>query len=459
RRGPARRVNHDEVNIDELRAENAELRGEPQKSQRALRQAERLAQRSQAHSVQSKRAMLRTFGELERRVEELGAAKEAAEGAVAAKSRFLATMSHELRTPLNGMLGSADLLLSTRLQPDQREVAELLQRSGLALLSIVNDVLDFSRLEADRMPIERVAFNLERCVRDVVELQRHVAVEKQIELRTAFADGLPVSVLGDPGRLRQVLMNLVTNALKFTAEGFVEVRVTAGAGDAEVAFAVVDTGIGISQEAQANLFEAFSQADASTTRRFGGTGLGLAVSKRLVTLMGGEIRLESAPAAGSTFTFSCLLPAAAVEDTPVDAGPPAGVGGEPLSCECRRVLVVDDNPSNRLLVVRMLQRIGCESDVAVDGVEAVTFASSREYDLVLMDCSMPVMDGFDATLAIRALPGDRGLVPIVALTANSMPEDEARCREVGMNDYLTKPVRLAELVAAIERVTRLAAVG
>ncbi|MCA8950535.1 MAG: response regulator [Planctomycetes bacterium] len=437
---------------DELRAEIDRLQAELRRARREQAHTEQVARRSESLSLQSKRAMLRTYKELEQRLDELRGAKRAAEDSASMKARFLATMSHELRTPLNGMVGSAELLLGSGLNDEQAELVRLLQRSGQSLLAIVNDVLDYSRLEANGMPIECIPFRLEQCIGDVVELQRQVARDKGIELRTTWHPGVPAVVHGDPGRLRQVLMNLLTNAIKFTTQGRVEIGIRAGATPDEIAFAVSDTGIGIRKEVLPQLFEAFTQADASTARRFGGSGLGLAVCRRLVELMGGTIAAESVFGEGSTFTFTARLRAGQAHELREEIRPISD--SRPEAIMRGRVLVVDDSESNRFILARMLARLGFECDEAVDGVDAAARAAGNDYRIVFMDCSMPVMDGFDATCVIRSMPGARGNVPIVALTAYSLPEDRARCEEVGMNDCLTKPLRLADLEVAVERLLR-----
>ena len=388
----------------------------------------------------------RANGELQAQVLELRAAKAAAEQAVQAKGRFLAMMSHELRTPLNGMIGSADLLLAADLAPAQAEVARLLQRCTTSLREIVDDVLDWSRIEAGSMPLDRVPFAVAECVREVVDLQRAVADAKGVELRFAVDSQVPRHVVGDPGRLRQVLLNLVHNALKFTARGRVEVRVEPGVDGARHRFSVRDTGIGIASDCIDRLFDVFVQQDASTTRRFGGSGLGLAITKRLVTLMGGDISVVSAPGQGATFAFTCLLPAATPDDH--DDGPAATTVQASEVCRADlgspRVLVVDDHDANRLLLRRMLERLGCTVQEAGDGVEGVRRVAEGCFDVVLMDCGMPRMDGYEATRAVRGL-GVRGAVPIVALTGHALPEDRLRCLAAGMDGYLAKPVRLTEL--------------
>lgn len=421
------------------------MRAELDRTRSALRDARDEARRAEVLAAQYEREQSRRLGELERRIDELHASRQESQAAADTKARLLATMSHELRTPLNGMVGSAELLLGSELDSEQRQLVELLQRSSNALLSIVNDLLDYSRLEADRMPLERTPFRLEPCVEDVIELQRTVADEKGLELRATWHAGVPSVVLGDAGRLRQVLMNLVTNALKFTAHGRVEIEIQS-AGSGLLEFAVRDTGIGIQPTDQLELFDEFRQATATTVRDYGGSGLGLAVCKRLVALMGGTIAVESTFGEGSTFTFTAELPSAEGA-APTPTSSPETRSSRPGNRG--RVLIVDDNRSNRYVLARMLARLGFECDEAIDGVDAAARVSGQDYRVVFMDCDMPVMNGMDATQVIRSLPEPRCSVPIVALTAYSLPADKERCEAVGMDAYLGKPVALAELAATL----------
>lgn len=391
--------------------------------------------------------MMSAEEELQRSVAELRREKVCAEEGSKARDRFLATMSHELRTPMHGIIGSADLLLGTELNAEQIEIVQLLRRSGSSLLTIVNDILDYSRIEAGMMPIEAIPLRLADCVREVIDLQASVATTDAVGLRWQIDPALPAVVSGDPGRLRQVLNNLVNNAVKFTPRGEVVVAVEATGEPGLLRFVVRDTGVGIRPEALPALFQAFVQEEASTTRRFGGTGLGLAICRRLVRLMGGDIEVQSTPGTGSVFTFTCRLPAAEVHPwTRIDDAPAgsSGFGGA-------RVLVVDDHDANRLLMMRMLERLGCVASECADGLQTVQRLAHEDFDLVLMDCKMPVLDGYGATEALRQLPGPTGRIPIVALTANAMPEDRQRCLDVGMNGFLTKPVRLHALRAEIGR--------
>jgi PAS domain S-box-containing protein len=384
----------------------------------------------------------------------LAAARDEALEGSRMKTEFLAVMSHELRTPLNGVMGMTSLLLSTPLSSQQRDYAETVRTSADALLGLLNDVLDLSKVEADRLELEALDFNLHPVVRDIVHLVVVSARDKSLALEADIDPDVPLALSGDPARLRQVLLNLVGNAVKFTAEGSVHLRVRtvdcAGRDGIWLRFEVTDTGIGIPAEARDRLFLAFSQVDASTTRRYGGTGLGLAISKSLVTLFGGEIGVDSEPGAGSTFWFTARFDAGTPSEGSSPGPAPAYVP-RPRSGRRGLVLVVDDNATNQKIAVQMLQTLGHRADVAANGVEAVEAFRTVPYDLVLMDCRMPLMDGYQATLSIRSSEAAGRRTPILAMTASAMDADRQRCLEVGMDDYLSKPVRLAEVADKLDR--------
>jgi signal transduction histidine kinase/CheY-like chemotaxis protein len=393
-------------------------------------------------------------------------AKQAAEEANRTKSEFLANMSHEIRTPMNGVLGMSELLLETGLTDTQRRYARNIHGSGEALLHIINDILDFSKIEAGKMKLDPADFDVRTVTHQVIELMQPRALEKGLALGCRIDDSVPVAVRGDAGRLRQVLMNLVGNGVKFTERGEVGVTVTrldpatspAPAEACVLQFTVRDTGIGICADAQGALFKAFSQVDGSTSRRFGGTGLGLVISKQLIELMGGHIELESATGAGATFTFTVQLEAAAEATTAYRGEVHALLGRDTRQRRpiAPRVLLVEDNRVNQEVAKAMLCALGCEVDIAADGRAGVEAAFSRTYDIVLMDCQMPEMDGYLATAAIRTREADASQqgatrrIPIVALTANAMKGDRERCLAAGMDDYLAKPVRKEQLEQALK---------
>jgi signal transduction histidine kinase/HPt (histidine-containing phosphotransfer) domain-containing protein/AmiR/NasT family two-component response regulator len=376
-----------------------------------------------------------------------------------AKSQFLANVSHEIRTPMNGIVGMARLLQETSLTAEQREHAEIIVSSARALLRIIEDILDSSKIEAGVFELDTDDFDLRRVVDDVVRLLAPEANGKGISLSATVDPAVPDAVRGDPGRLRQALVNLVGNAVKFTAQGAVTVLAEAISSTADahvVRFEVRDTGIGISPAARERLFRPFSQGDSSTTRRFGGTGLGLAISRRLVEMMGGRIEVVSEEGAGSTFSFAVTLgraDAAAVARATADAASASSLPDLPLPRAPRRgrVLVAEDNDVNQKVTVRMLERLGFEAEVVGTGQAAASAVRVEKYDAILMDGQMPGMDGFEATAMIRAFEGPVRHTPIIALTAGAMRGDRERFLAAGMDDYLAKPISPEQLEAVLQR--------
>jgi signal transduction histidine kinase/ActR/RegA family two-component response regulator len=387
-------------------------------------------------------------------LEQLKGALTAADSASQAKTSFLANMSHEIRTPMNGILGMTELLLQTPLEAKQRELAAAAYASGQTMLRVLNDVLDVSKIEAGKVELELVDFDLAALLDDELALFRATATAAGTTLEGEFDPALPTRVKGDPTRLRQVLTNLLNNALKFTERGG-QVRLSAWrqGGDAashRLAFEVRDNGIGISKAAQRRLFEPFTQADESTTRRFGGTGLGLAISRELVTLMGGELSVESAPGAGSTFRIELTL--AAAQATQDASSPSPAIGADDSRLAGLHLLVAEDNPVNLQVVVAMLEGLGARVDCALDGAQAVAQCRNGHFDALLLDIQMPGMDGYEAARLIRA-EGARRL-PIIAVTANAMATDRDLALAAGMNDHLPKPLTRDALAAMVLKWTR-----
>jgi PAS domain S-box-containing protein len=442
--------------------------------------------------------------ELEQKNQELETALAAAREATRTKSRFLANMSHEIRTPINGVLGMADFLLGTALDPEQREYTEAIQRSAGSLTSLINDILDFSCIEAGTLRLDRVVFSLRAAIEQAASEFASQAGAKGVGFACSIASSAPDAVVGDPARLSQVLANLLGNAVKFTERGGIELSaelVSQTRDESKLQFTVRDSGIGIPAGDRDRLFETFTQVDESNTRKYGGTGLGLAISKQLVELLGGEIGVESEPGAGSRFWFTAsfgnaakaeaaaespirirhaLTPrakagpsltaaaqsqtATAKSQTATSQSPAATVGARPSEApsageapkesavrQSMRILLAEDNEINQRITMRLLQKLGLAADAVVNGREAVEALEKQKYDLVLMDCQMPDMDGFEATAVIRSREGKSRHQTICALTANAMAGDRERCLAAGMDDYISKPVGLEKLRDALVR--------
>ena len=393
-------------------------------------------------------------GKVKERTIELDGAKTRAETASRAKSEFIANMSHEIRTPMNGITGMTDVLLDTALTDNQRECSSIIKSSAMSLLTVINDILDFSKIEAGKVDLENEPFHLRQTIREIMQSFSASALSKQLRLEANVDENVPTRISGDAVRLRQVLTNLIGNALKFTAEGYVLLNVVATEnrdGCVELLFSVSDSGIGIPKQKQDLIFEAFSQADGSTTRKYGGTGLGLTISARLVDLMKGKIWVESEHGHGSTFYFTAKFEGVR-EQHPADAVSGADSMRNPIPEAPLHILLAEDNLINQKVAIRLLQKHGHTVELATTGREAVAAAAERTFDLILMDVQMPEMSGFEATAIIREREKTTGShVPIVAMTAHAMAGDRERCIQAGMDDYIAKPVDAKNLYAVLSK--------
>ena len=369
-----------------------------------------------------------------------------------AKNRFVANMSHEIRTPLNGILGFLHLLAITKLDDEQKDYVEEIKNSSVILLTTINDILDYSKGEANKIILEHISFNVKELIKNLSLYIKTNAKDKNIETITEFDENIPENIFGDEVRLRQVLMNLINNSLKFTEKGYIKIGaklVEKTDNEAQIEFKISDTGIGIAKDKQAKVFEEFTQVDESTTRKYGGTGLGLAICNNIITLMGSELKLDSEEGKGASFYFTINFE---INNNYVETQEKE-IHLDEIFTQCAKILVAEDNPTNQKFIRKFLNKFGLECEIVSNGKEAFDLYKNKQFNLILLDCQMPVMDGYEATISIRNYEKEQNLkpIPIIALTADAFSSNKEKCLSIGMNDIITKPVKMDDMIAKLNK--------